>query len=279
MDDFRLEELIAGGPDHDVRLDVRYLGGAFSILYSPINIKAPFLLRQLDNFLNKLAEDDKSDVQNYLEPFKPLIVSSAPERQCYRLLSDFIYPPYFEFKATADADDSQITPRPCTSTRRPPGIYLHRSRHLADLEGWSKSYSSNQIHLTPTTSDEYGQSNIPRKVLVDGKPYFLKVWTTGNPPGVTLRQLCEYRKIQDSQIRPDLRIPRLHRVVIDTDDEVGTDPFLGRRLVGVLLTFIEKPKSMGSLFQVRDGNCSSVEFSRWACQLDECVVDLHANDI
>ena len=197
-----------------------------------------------------------------------------------------------------------MTPRLGTVGGRdllPPGEYMHRWPELKSLEGWvTNVYTSSQVHLPSATHPKQdARLSGPGKVLVDGEPYFFKRWGYSGSTfqGANLRELRAYEQIHEGvksgRIRRDLRICRLHGIVVDRDDETslrtndddtdkGTGTPQGSRLVGILLTFIEtnKPSQTGTLHYrinsgIRSGDLPPETLSRWAHELDACVAELH----
>ncbi|CAJ2510235.1 Uu.00g061350.m01.CDS01 [Anthostomella pinea] len=324
MHDFFIEHWTTGPHDEDVELSVRCFGSVFHLVISPKYIKAPELVKRHLESLHDLDTRDGSEVARQLtQPFESLMTSLAPEGPdtAGYLLSDYLYPQHFLLRAAANAEDTQITPRLSkrTSGTAPGDYILPRPRRAGfhqvglgqslgelQLEEWVPNiYSSDQIRLVPSAWSLENDVRLsgPTKVIApDGTPYFFKRWCRfGNGPGASFRELATYRAIQEAttsgKLRRDLRISRLHGVVVDTDVEThprfsdspqsSDKASLGQgrqRLVGILLTFVDtnKPKWLGTLSDrvcCKDGKPTSALLSRWARELDECVAALHGADI
>ena len=126
----------------------------------------------------------------------------------------------------------------------------------------------------------------PGEVTVDGVLCFFKKWYYGGGgSGASLKELRAYKHIQEASaagdIRADLRICRLHGVVINSDVDAEPGPPTSR-LVGILLSYIEtnKPRYVETLaYRVRVGNCTTEELERWTRELDSCIKELHRSGV
>ena len=167
---------------------------------------------------------------------------------------------YFVLEAIAGPEDTEITSRREVLKGPHPGDYMHPE--LADLTDWvTNVYSSSRIR-PPTPPKQDTRISCPVRVLVDGEPYFFRAWhRSARSPEANSTELRSYKQIQDAltsgQTRHDLRICRLHGVVVDTDDgtsrggDVASRAIPGQRLVGILLTFIvtNQPRRIGTVLQ------------------------------
>lgn len=291
MPKFHLQHLTPSAVEvGDFELSVRCLGSVFCIRYSPRNILAPTLFEKYCQLSNDYDEaGDPLAVHQLVKPFEPQMESLVPPDQGY-LLSDYLYPRYFELEATAGPKDTEITPKILEERKDSllPGDYMHQWPELADLPDWvTNIYPSSQICL-PAPPEQDNRLSGPVKVFIDGEPYFFKGWrNSASTPGANFRELRTYKQIQNAsisgRIRHDLRICRLHGVVVDSDIRTPYDgdiepTTIPARLVGILLTFIETNQLMwmGTLSNtVHRGGCSPDTLFRWARELDVCIAELH----
>jgi hypothetical protein len=201
----------------------------------------------------------------------------------------------------ADKDSIEIQPRFKGSIPRQlldaPGQYLSvRKDWLRSL----KSFTSRRVELIPTSPDPKEHPCLcgPSKVIAgDGTICMFK--ESGQP-----RNLWLYKQIafafENKQLRPDIRISRLHSVVIDKDCDVlqryveappeelaiwkpdgfsgpvlprNRDPSLFERIVGILLIYIE---NRGTLYNIASfSECTEEQRYCWAAEIEGLVVELH----
>ena len=295
---FILQHYMTHDVEEEFELSVRCFGTVFNIQYLPENIKSPSLFK---TYRQLLVEYDQTGhpavVAKLIKPFESVMASVASLDQGYAL-SDYLYPRVFTLKATAGPEDTKLTPRLEEEPASAPGDYVDQWPELQDLESWvPRIYRSNQIRL-PAPPERDTRLSGPAEVFVGGQSFFFKGWKSGGTLREgNLRELLTYKHFHEAltsgKISPELRICRLHGVVVDSDDHTplrargrGAEPRNSagpRRLVGLLLTFIDTKRKllrMGTLsYGIRSEDCDPEMRSRWADDIDAAVAALHGAGI
>ncbi|CAG8982699.1 hypothetical protein HYALB_00000980 [Hymenoscyphus albidus] len=298
-----------------IKIHVRCFGAYFEIQYLRHNLAAsPYLLAQHEKSLCIMRAGDEgnsSDVENGIKeicrlqkPFEALMTELAPNPPPPAThLFDYLYPPHMILEATAATQDSTvIQPRFRGSLPRqvlwPPGQYL------ATWGDWLESvkcFTSRQVRLVHTSTDPEQHPCLrgPSKVTAgdgvgwDAVCYFKAL--VRRVPG----ELWAYKQIaaalEAKKLRPEMRISRLHGVVVDEDRDVlqhydhvpkeelaKWDDFGSEsksedespaRMVGILITYIE---NKGTLYEVAPwSDCLDEHRRSWADELLGLVVELH----
>lgn len=283
-------------PDSEIRVEVRHTRAHFDICYNGDLLAAsPSLLALHREHYQRLHSDDEihrgasAEVGPRLvkpfEEFMTLLV--PPSTESTGDLHSYLYPVSFILEARVDESGS-IQPhiREVLSRQEfwPPGDAIQTAfikPHLSPLlETKPKIYSSRQIRVLAHTT-----ALCPSRVLVDGATYFFKAWS-GRKTGYY--ELQAYTKIRaadtaNSPLLADLRISRLHGLVIDDDADVlqhfAVDPNVkedcpSSRLVGLLLTDIDSDGTLAELGGWSDR--TSEDRRRWSWQIRDSVERLHA---
>lgn len=294
MGNFHIESVVWDSifnPVSDIRLEIRYAGAAFRICYQASALAAsPSALEQHRESYRILYKDDPDGeshetVERLWKPFEKLMVQMAPH-STMEVLHRHLYPPWFVLQARAD-ESGCIQPDFKEALSRQeikrPGEYVNDflRPHLSPLlDSKLNTYSSRQVQVLDQTS-----RLVPSRVSVNGTVYFFKPWISGREHGY--HELLSYRKIMaDADASPplltDVRICRLHGLVIDSDDDVlrhyplnhGEKNYSGIRLVGLLLTYIENRGTLKDLAPWSD--CTNEDRFRWSRQIRHLVQCLHA---
>ncbi|KAI0388222.1 hypothetical protein F5Y17DRAFT_262875 [Xylariaceae sp. FL0594] len=266
---FCLAGMTTSADNNDIFITMRCFGGIMSIVYLIKNIKSPSLLSQYLRNWHVLETDDGTHwdriTKQLIDPFLPMmneLAATLPTTPS-DLLSDYLYPRVFALEATASLEAKEIAPHFMGETHQqditPPGSYIPQVQgRLQEL------------------------IVLKNKVLAGDKEYFFKQWHGNQLPGsANLRELATYRRIAESiaagQIRPDLRVCRLHGVVMDDDRDTWlVDEEGGSRLVGILLTWVETERQpwLETLYQRANHELSPKTLSDWSDQLDALIAEL-----
>ncbi|CAJ2506589.1 Uu.00g077750.m01.CDS01 [Anthostomella pinea] len=291
--------------DYDIQITMRCFGGVMNISYSLQNIKSDGLRNQyLDNW-HALETDDGAQwdrtTKQLVEPFQSIMTDLAGKLPVppSDLLSDYLYPKHYAFEARAAAGDEKVAPFFIGETPKedmvPPGQYIPQIsgqlQQLFELGSWVSSiYSSRQTRIIPSFSTRAGEPRLarPARVLAGGHEYFFKPWHGGNGPGsANLSELATYRRIAEStaagRIRSDLRICRMHGVVVDDDEDTWpVSEEGGSRLLGILLTWVETNQKpwLETLYHRASSTVATPDvLSSWSDQLDTLIAEIHRVDI
>lgn len=279
----------------EITLYVRHGNAAFRICYDPqILAASPPVLEQIHKAYDikdrgDLTEECLELVKSLRRPFEALMTQMASnliESTWY--LHVYLYPPWFILEARVGEGSSHIQPHFKEAASRQelvhPGHYVESiglQPHLSPLLNTKlKKYSSRQVQVLDQTLDW-----VPSRVLVDGEEYFFKPWRRVFR-GHTCHELHSYGKIfadtEASQpLLADTRICRLHGLIIDDDEDFlqhypsdsGEELFSRKRLVGLLLTYIENKGTLGGVAPWSD--CTDEDRLRWSMQIHNCVKCLH----
>jgi hypothetical protein len=277
------------------------------IRYLPGNLAASsYLLTQHVRSLSILRGDDERAIEEQIQilknPFERLMENIAPKPTLVNYLFDYLYPLYLVLDAGA-ADQESIEIQPHFNGSVPRQLLGAPGPYLSVREDWLrslKSFTSRQIELIPTSPDPKEHPCLcgPSKVIAgDGTICMFK--ESGQP-----RKLWLYNQIafafENKQLRPDMRISRLHSVVIDKDGDVlqryveappeelailnrdgfsgpglppDMDPSLSERIVGILLIYVE---NRGTLYDIASfSECTEEQRYCWAAEIEGLVEELH----
>ncbi|KAI0388290.1 hypothetical protein F5Y17DRAFT_453381 [Xylariaceae sp. FL0594] len=297
MQDFYIQSItwdLEYNPDSDITLYVHHNGAVFRICYIAQKLaNSPSILEQHHKSYEILYNDDpegESPAELLKSPFKELMTHLAPNpfTELTKSLHGYFYPPSFILEATVAENSVQPHLKAALSRQEfvRPGEYVDNKfiqRHLPSLESKLNTYSSRQVQVLAHTS-----RLVPSVVCVDGATYFFKPWISGRVHGY--HELRSYGKIlaADEASPPLLcnaHICRLHGLIIDNDDDVlqhyhldsNEKDYPGRRLVGLLLTYIENKGTMKDLAPWSD--CTIEDRARWSRQICDSIRHLHAADV
>ncbi|CAD6442366.1 713e0eec-ffbb-4749-886f-a37cc987178a [Sclerotinia trifoliorum] len=314
----------SGIGEHDdelIKFQIRCFGAKFEIQYTLQNLSlSPNLLEQYQSSLaimracevgdNRDGDKAFEEILRLKKPFEELIIELAPNPppSCNQL-SDYLYPPFLILEAKAAAQDSTII-QPHFKGQLPRQIRFPAGEYISPPLDWLnlvKSSTSQQIQLVPSPDlEQHPCLRGPGKVIAeDGALCYYKELPS-------LSAVAEAKSwihiqipaaIEAKKLRSDIRICRLHSVVVDDDREVlqhwysatekdlvdewrgdisddwtpeeYADPnFDIRRVVGILLHYID---SKGTLEQIVPwSDCLDEHRHRWAIELEDLVGELHA---
>ncbi|EKD13690.1 protein kinase subdomain-containing protein [Drepanopeziza brunnea f. sp. 'multigermtubi' MB_m1] len=250
------------------------------------------------------------EIHHLQEPLQELMTTSAPiPRGQEFTLFDYFYVPYLVFEATAGHDGSTIEPRFKGGLPRqcytPPGLYcswLHGEEWL-NLESIETS-TSRQIRLVIDSADHHHPCiRGPSKVLA--KDGTLRYFNQHVFDGFLRKRLAHNSWIYNQMtaaiisgsLRSDMRICRLHSMVIDEDRDVLTGLIhvsaeelarwesLDRELYDSnpeMIPDYDKQRSVGrnnrgTLYELAPwSDCSDEQRDQWAPELESLVEQLHA---
>lgn len=298
--------------DKLIRIKVRCFGACFEIQYLPHNLAASqHLLAQHDKSLGIMEAADQGnnwdaaieESRRLQKPFEALMTKLAPNPlPPANYLFDYLYTPHLVLEAIAPAQDSTaIQPRfkgalP-RQVFRPPGQYLST---WGDCLESIKCFTSCEVRLVPSSLDPEHHPCLrgPSRVIAKGGAvcYFKEFVRR-----VALGETWVYNQIaaalEAKKLRPDIRICRLHGVVVDEDrdvlqhyvrvpneelakwdDDFGSEPESEsplKRIVGILITYIE---NKGTLYEVAPRS-DDKHRRRWATELEGLIGELHAAGI
>jgi serine/threonine protein kinase len=240
-----------------------------------------------------------------------------PRPQDYTLF-DYLYVPHLVLEATAGRDDVAIQPRFKGTLPRQMFVPLGPDVSGANWLKPIKSFTSRQIRLVITSPDPERHPCLrgPSKVLAeDGtacyfkanvfEPGFVRRMALGEGKPWVYKQIAA--AIESKLLRPDIRICRLHGVVVDEDRDVlahyvhvskeelakwdddfessyfdpGTYPDYSEvrkccleHLVGILVTYVENKGTLHELAAWSD--YSNEQRRHWAAEVEGLVKELHA---
>ncbi|KAF7856812.1 hypothetical protein EAF04_009575 [Stromatinia cepivora] len=229
--------------DEIIKFQVRCFGAEFEIQYRPQNLSlSPYLLEQHYSSLalmraneigdNRDAEKALEEIHRLKKPFEELMTQLAPDPlPSIDYLSDYLYAPRLLLQAIAATQDSTVI-QPHFKGQLPRQIVLPPGQSMCardkELIKSIKHSSSRQVQLIPTSSDPEQHPCIrgPTKVIAaDGAVCYYKDLPPWLTPVGTLRRGGSWihmeisAAIKAKKLRPDIRICRLHSVVVDDDCE------------------------------------------------------------
>ncbi|KAF7904194.1 hypothetical protein EAF00_001528 [Botryotinia globosa] len=216
--------------------------------------------------------------------------------------------------AIAPAQDSNII-QPHFKGELPRQIRWPEGRYISTWGDWLKStkcFTSDQIQLISTSSDPEKHPCIrgPTKVIAaDGTTCYYKdspPWASAVSKVTKGEQWIHMQipaAIKAKKLHPDIRICRLHSVIVDDDREVlqhwfratqekllakwrndGSDDwtpeqyanpnFSMKRMVGILIHYIENKGTLQEISPWSD--CLDENRRRWGTELEDLVEELHA---
>ncbi|ESZ92543.1 hypothetical protein SBOR_7069 [Sclerotinia borealis F-4128] len=279
--------------DKLITITMRCFGARFKIIYEPHNLAiSPYLLAQHNKSLSAIRHGWEFGTDEYIheihrlkKPFEELMSSLAPSPiPSVNHLSDYLYIPHLILEATAAAENStEIHPHfkgQLPQTLAPPhaiGISC-----IADHLRTVKHTTSSEVRLLPTstscTPDRHPHLRGPTKVIdADGticyfKPYSKLIFS----PRVDSDKPWIYNQMntafETKKLRADIRICRLHSVVIDSiphdclsheentntkwneESAAKNDPAYQKKagasekaMLGILLTYITHKDTLASI--------------------------------
>ena len=270
--------------DDDCLITVRYVGAIFYLRWSPTHLAAaPDLLQYYMRHLEELREEGEDhNGLDLVQPFIPLMDQLAPKsKQAPFSLHDYLYPQWFQLKATIDEGGWAILPEQEENVEPPfcpPGLALcsNQMRSL-DLNTWvPRCVSSHEIEL-PANAEEHPLLHIPTKVIL--KESQTECFFKGLGAGYTgsISEIAAFRTVAEAtgngSLASDARICRLHGLVVDT---LGKHK-MQKRVVGMLLNYISPKRRgiLGTLQCVAYEESSRKHLRRWADELERQLSDLH----
>lgn len=273
--------------DSDITLRVRHRNALFGICYVAGCLAESTALLEQHHASYKLLFDDNPDghveeVERLRQPFEKFMTQLVPDppMDTAGYLHSHLYPPYFILEAKATAS-GHLQPhfREALSRQKltPPGEYtstLKLKVHLPPLLDKFDTCSSRQVKVLT-----YTHHLVPSQVYVNGVVYFFKPWASQRVSSYHQLAMCT----RMLAVTEPARISRLHGFVVDDDDDVlqhyPIDPdddseiWPGKRLVGLLLTYIENKGTLSDLAPWSD--YTNEDRSRWARQIRQSVEGLH----
>lgn len=229
--------------DEIIKFQVRCLGVYFEIQYRPHNLSlSPNLLEQHCSSLsimracevgdNRDAEKALQEIHRLKKPFEELMAELAPNPPpSHNRLSDYLYPPLLILEAKAPAQDRVII-QPYLKGELPRQMRWPGGRYISTWGDWLRSmrcFTSNQIQLISTSSDPEKHPCIrgPTKVIAgDGTVCYYKdlpPWASAVSKVAKGEQWVHMQipaAIKAKKLRSDIRICRLHGLVVDDDRTV-----------------------------------------------------------
>ncbi|KAI0392794.1 hypothetical protein F5Y17DRAFT_435145 [Xylariaceae sp. FL0594] len=287
--------------DHeDIDIYVRSFDAFFRIRYNRALLGNSSLYSSFLNSLRILRGDNEKEraeeVERLKKDFEPLmseLTARPPVASSTNYLYNFLYPPWFVLNATVAPDNMTMQPQCEKKIWRHdidfPGGYIVPRRRECLLEPLASVdlYSSRQVRLLPSSSqgklDPYLGG--PGKVSVGDITCYFKAWEPGRGKhGATYHELQAYRKIANAiaegKLPHDIRISRLYGAVVDHDNDLPQHfppaehgPTSGKRLVGILLTYVE---NKGTLYLTAPwSDVTEDRRLRWADELEILIRTLH----
>ncbi|RFU31064.1 hypothetical protein B7463_g5292, partial [Scytalidium lignicola] len=258
--------------DDKSELEVRRYDKCFYISLAPENLEdSPHMkneyLRYLDaersqeNDHDQLHGTGPEDFYDWaLEPCLHLFETMAPEPEQNHAvtLRDYFYPQVLYY--SLHAIDGKLVPIPSkkTNSMKPPGVELD---DYTFCSVWPSFHPSKVEICIAGPEDNICPS--PSKVLVNGKTVcFFKPYGRGEVR-LALRELENYRHIEESNLGHDVRICRLYGIV---KDDIG-------RLMGLLLTYIDCDYVTLACAVQADTPASLKQ--KWADQVTDTLAQLH----
>ncbi|EGX95299.1 hypothetical protein CCM_03571 [Cordyceps militaris CM01] len=269
--------------DDDCLVTVRYIGAIFYLRWSPSDLAlVPDLLSNYLAQLEQLKDDDVyADYSGLVLPFKPLMDQLAPTgRQVPFTLYEYLYPQWFQLKATAAKDCQTILPvqlkgeDPFCRLGIPTSSF---QLDKLDLNNWvPRWFSSHDIEL-PADAKEHPLLQSPSRVIE--RQSQTECFFKGLGPGHkgTIDELVAFRAIDEATKRgalaPDARICRLYGLIIDTLGPRAPD----QRIVGMLLNYIEPKRHgiLGTLHYIAYDEQNHKHFHSWADDLSDTLGQLY----
>jgi hypothetical protein len=270
--------------DDDCRVTVRYPGAIFYILWSPSDLaSAPHIQEDYMARLGELNDDDENPavpLRKLVQPFDALMHQLAPpSKQAPFLLYDYLYPEWFQLKATGTEKSQTLQPVHMHEVDDPvcrPGWVLSGLMRGLNLSEWvPRWFSSNEIEL-PADGERHPLLHIPAKVVIMESRTECFFKSLGAASQGTYDELVAFRAIEDATKRGalpfDTRICRLIGLVVDTVGTVKPRP----HVVGMLLTYIKPKREILSTLQyVARAADSHRHLPRWANDVEHIVGALH----
>jgi hypothetical protein len=270
--------------NEDCLITVRYVGAIFYLRWSPTYLAAaPGLLQDYMRHLEEVrGEGEDHNGLDLVQPFIPLMNQLAPNsKQAPFSLYDYLYPQWFQLKATVDEGRWTILPEQEENVESPfcpPGLALNSNQMQSlDINTWvPRCFSSHEIEL-PANADEHPLLHIPTKVI--SKESQTECFFKGLGAGYTGSngEIAAFHTAAEAtsngSLYSEARICRLHGLVVDT---LGPHR-MQKRVVGMLLNYIHPKRRgiLGTLQYVAYEGSSRKNLRRWAHELERQLSDLH----
>ncbi len=299
---FKVVNVLHSTDDDDeniIRITIRTPGVCFEVTFLAKNLVASSDLLTSHNdslYILRNCEDEKkeAEIHRLVDPFKTLMAQlAAGYPHPGDSLFYYLYPPRIVIEAHAD-NNSEIQQISKGETPRqlicPPGQYLDSEDSWISM----KHLTSDDIQLVQKPG-WHSSLQEPYTVIVDSTVCYFK----SEMKQMERSKPWVYTQIEDAfrdkKLRADMRICRLHSVVIDEDSKTlqhykevseeqlsqwGEDkmlkPTLPYRMVAILLTFI---KNQGTLFMMARKSQDPDQLVSWAKELEGLVNELHGADL